>query len=164
MALKLSSKDHSNTWCHQQGLPQRCPGDSRGACVPLSTLPGVSCSFFWLSFLSPLLLSSLGKDTLVLPSSRASLQVSFTLGGPNIWHGVPLHALSPAARASLLTLPQCAPSHGSPHPHLSTSPAGLFNSILETVFIKDMTLNRTIHPCPKQSPGMVQTPFFHDGF
>lgn len=46
---------------------QRCPGASRGSCGPISTLRGVSCSFFWLFFLSLLLLLLLAKNALVLP-------------------------------------------------------------------------------------------------
>lgn len=165
MALKLSGKGHSSALCHLQGLPShRHPGASRGACRPISMVPGVSCSFLWPSFLSLLLLFLLAKDALVLLSSRASLQVSFTPCAPSTWCGIPLHALSPTARASLSTSPQCMPVHSSPHLHLSSSLVGLFNSILEAVFIKDMTLNRTIQFYPKQSPGMLQMLFFRDGF
>lgn len=45
------------------------------------------------AFLTLLLLLTLAKDTLVLPSSRASLQASFTSGAPTIWHSVSLRAL-----------------------------------------------------------------------
>lgn len=141
---------------HQLGLPaQRRPGATRDTCGPITTLPGVSCSFFSLSFPSLLLLLLVARDTLVIPSSRAFLQVAFSHGASSICRGDPLRALSPVARALLSTFPLSMLPHCSPCLHLSGSPVGLFNSILAAVFIKDMTLNRTIQLYPKQSPGIV---------
>lgn len=118
-------------------LSQESPAHSSACPSSLFSCSCWLCRTHWSSL--PLEPSCKWPSLLVLPASgRVILSMPYLLSKSTAFH------------LPLSTLPHCSPCL-----LLSSSPVGLFNSILAAVFIKDMTLNRTIQLYPKQFPGMV---------